>query len=179
MSPRPKRLRMIEKPPLATGFKPVGVPMRGSEPVELHLEEFEAFRLADYEMLNQEAGAEKMGVSRPTFTRIYDSALKKMAKAVVEGKPLVISGGNATMEQNWYRCKDCDHLFHQEGEEHKCTTCDSEKVEHVNAALESWKCAGRGRQGQGFGRQRSDSKRQGNGGNASGGGHGRGKSTEK
>jgi predicted DNA-binding protein (UPF0251 family) len=35
-----------------------------------------------------------MGVSQPTFQRIYESARKKIADALVNGKALRIEGGN-------------------------------------------------------------------------------------
>ena len=68
------------------GFKPFGVPMRELESIRLLYEEFEALRLADYEDLNQEVAAKKMNISRPTFTRLYDKARKKVAKAFEIGR---------------------------------------------------------------------------------------------
>lgn len=68
-------------------FQPVG---RGSlgEQVTLDLDELEALRLADLLGLYQEQAAEKMGVSRATFGRILESAHRKVAGALVEGKVL-------------------------------------------------------------------------------------------
>jgi len=62
------------------------------------LDELEALRLADLEGLYQEQAAEKMGVSRPTFARILESARKKVAEALVKGKGLVIGGGPVKVE---------------------------------------------------------------------------------
>ena len=70
--PRPKRYRTIENPPIMEGFKPFGISMTDLEPVILLFEEYESMRLADYLGLTQEQAAEKMNVSRPTFTRIYE-----------------------------------------------------------------------------------------------------------
>ncbi|MCR5784560.1 MAG: DUF134 domain-containing protein [Eubacterium sp.] len=64
------------------------------ETIVLSLDEYEAFRLLDAEGLNQEECAKKMGVARTTVTAIYESARKKIAQAFVEGKRLLISGGN-------------------------------------------------------------------------------------
>jgi len=61
--------------------------------VVLGLDEFEAIRLADLEGLYQEQAAEKLHVSRQTFGRIIESARKKVAQALIEGRPLQIEGG--------------------------------------------------------------------------------------
>lgn len=57
------------------------------------LDEFEALRQADLGGLYQEQAAEQMGVSRPTFSRIIESAHRKVADALVHGKALRIEGG--------------------------------------------------------------------------------------
>lgn len=62
------------------------------------LDEFEAMRLADLDGLYQEQAAEQMYVSRPTFSRIIDSAHRKLADALVHGKALRIEGGPVQME---------------------------------------------------------------------------------
>ena len=43
--------------------------------------------------MDQETAAGEMGVSRPTVTRIYASARKKIAQALAEGKAIHIEGG--------------------------------------------------------------------------------------
>jgi len=50
--------------------------------------------LKDLEGLEQEACAERMGISRPTFQRVILSARQKLAGALVEGKAIRIEGGN-------------------------------------------------------------------------------------
>ena len=57
------------------------------------LDEFEAIRLADSNGLNQEDAAREMEVSRPTFGRILESAHRKVATALTEGRALRIEGG--------------------------------------------------------------------------------------
>jgi predicted DNA-binding protein (UPF0251 family) len=79
------------------GFKPFGIPMRELGSVVMLFEEFEAIRLADYENLTQEEAAEKMNISRPTFTRLYDKARKTIAKAFVEGKAIIIQGETSSL----------------------------------------------------------------------------------
>lgn len=109
--PRRKRGRWMWEPPLVRGFKPFGIPFMNSEPVVLLLEEYEAIKLADYENLTHDQACTRMGVSRPTFTRIYDAARKKIAKAFVEGIPIVVHGGNVEFKEKWYRCLDCNRIF--------------------------------------------------------------------
>jgi predicted DNA-binding protein (UPF0251 family) len=62
--------------------------------VILTKDEWEAVRLADLEGLYQESAAEMMKISRPTFGRIIESAHRKIADALVNGKALKIEGGN-------------------------------------------------------------------------------------
>jgi predicted DNA-binding protein (UPF0251 family) len=66
--------------------------------VVMTLDEFEALRLADLDGLYQEQAAEQMNVSRPTFSRIVDSAHRKIADALVHGKALRIEGGPVQVE---------------------------------------------------------------------------------
>lgn len=84
---------MIAGPPVATVYKPAGVPARMLLWTRLALDEFEALRLVDAEGLDQEAAAARMGVSRPTVTRILASARSKVARTLVHGQALVIEGG--------------------------------------------------------------------------------------
>jgi predicted DNA-binding protein (UPF0251 family) len=56
----------------------------------LGLDEMEALRLADLEGLYHENAADRMKVSRATFGRILESARKKVARALLEGKALKI-----------------------------------------------------------------------------------------
>ncbi|MDI7269531.1 MAG: DUF134 domain-containing protein, partial [Myxococcota bacterium] len=75
-------------------FEPAGSRTVGADDVVLTLDEFEALRLADLEGLYQEQAAVRMGVSRPTFGRIVESAHRKVAGALVGGRTLRIEGGH-------------------------------------------------------------------------------------
>lgn len=59
----------------------------------MSVEEYETIRLIDKEGLMQEECADRMDVARTTVQRIYISARKKLADAVVDGKVLKIEGG--------------------------------------------------------------------------------------
>ena len=114
------------------GFKPFGIPMRELESVDLLFEEYEALRLADYENLTQEEAAEKMNISRPTFTRLYDKARKNIAKAFVEGKAIIIRGGTYITDDYWYRCDDCHETIVSDHPVNQCRECDSDNLTQLN-----------------------------------------------
>ena len=130
--PNRRRLRKIMMPPPMEGYKPFGVPMRNIGPAFLLFEEFEAIRLADYENLTQAEAAEKMDISRPTFTRLYDKARKSIAKAFVEGKAVLIQGGSYITEDYWYRCRNCHETMVSIKPARNCRSCESVDITRLN-----------------------------------------------
>ena len=70
--------------------------------------------------MTQEQCAERMGISRPTVTRIYNEARRKVADMLVNSRNLTISGGDV------YVCPamrpECA------GEEHCCQNRCRQKV---------------------------------------------------
>jgi predicted DNA-binding protein (UPF0251 family) len=93
---RPEKLRKIGCTAWGRGFKPVGRPARELEIETLRVDELEALRLADLEGLYQEAAAERMGVSRPTFARILTRARSIVARALIEERLLLVGDGPVT-----------------------------------------------------------------------------------
>lgn len=91
--PRPRHCRRVGCLPQANYYKPRGIPLAILQHITLTVDELEAIRLADLQSLYQEQAAEKMNVSRQTFGRILESAHKKIADALVNGKALSIQGG--------------------------------------------------------------------------------------
>jgi len=130
--PRPKRIRNIENPPIMEGFKPFGIPTTDLDPVVLLFEEYESIRLADYKGLTQLEAAEKMNISRPTFTRVYEKARRTIARAFVEGKAIFIEGGNYHSENYWYRCENCSKVNISKNEIEKCTFCNANEMRKLN-----------------------------------------------
>jgi predicted DNA-binding protein (UPF0251 family)/predicted Fe-Mo cluster-binding NifX family protein len=93
----------VEYIPKVTVFKPAGIPHSSLEKVVLKIEELEAIRLKDLLGLEQEEGAERMGVSRPTFQRILMDGREKIAAALIEGQAIRIEGGNYCLGQGQCR----------------------------------------------------------------------------
>jgi predicted DNA-binding protein (UPF0251 family) len=120
---RPQKNRKVCNPPPMKGYKPYGLPLCKSASIRLSFEQYESIKLVCYEMLSQDEAAQKMDVSRPTLTRIYNKALKTIAKAFVEGKAIEIEGGNYLLEEDWYRCKKCYKLIQGLENHIKCKTC--------------------------------------------------------
>jgi uncharacterized protein len=102
---RPPKCRRVEFLPNVTFYKPAGIPLRELEEVGLTIEEAEALRLKDILGLEQEEGAVKMNISRPTFQRILAGARKKVADALLNGKAIRIEGGNFQMSWHRFRCQ--------------------------------------------------------------------------
>ena len=90
--PRKQRCRCIGGYPDHWEFSPEE--SSDKEPVVMGLDEFETIRLLDREGLTQEQCAERMGVARTTVTAIYESSRRKVAEALVDGRRLLIRGGN-------------------------------------------------------------------------------------
>jgi predicted DNA-binding protein (UPF0251 family) len=132
--PRRRRLRKVVAPPGFRGYKPYGINGTSKESIELLYEEYEALKLADYDMMNHQEASEIMGVSRPTFARIYESARRKIARALVETKIIKTVFGNAWMDKNWYECESCHARFTipRTLKEHQCPICSSVRIELLN-----------------------------------------------
>lgn len=89
--PRPKKLRRVFFKPEVYYFKPQSVPLRFLEEVILTHDEIEALRLVELEEMSQEKASEIMNISQPTLSRILNSARKKIADAIINGKAIRIN----------------------------------------------------------------------------------------
>jgi len=85
---RDKNKRVINFKPSFTIFAPLNKKSTGKS--NILDEEIEAIYLMDILGLYQEEAAQKMEVSRPTFTRILKNARKKLANALVSGHNIEI-----------------------------------------------------------------------------------------
>lgn len=100
--------------------------------MDLLFEEYEAIRLADYENLTQEEAAQRMNISRPTFTRLYDKARKTIARAFIESKSIVIRGGDYVIDNHWYRCRHCHQVNYSPDPVDSCQNCHSDDILSLN-----------------------------------------------
>jgi predicted DNA-binding protein (UPF0251 family) len=107
------------------GFTPFGMPLCELEVIKLQFDEYESINLVNYLNLPQEIAAIKMDVSRPTFTRVYNRALKKIARAFVECLAIEIEGGQVKFEKQWYKCKKCFKLIDGLENHIQCKNCKS------------------------------------------------------
>ncbi len=106
---RPLICRRIGHQPPSGYFKPAGIPLTALQEVVLTLDELESLRLADLEGLYHDTAAIKMGVSRQTFGNILESARRKTADSLVNGRALKIHGGQFQMNERYFACSGCKH----------------------------------------------------------------------
>ena len=92
MAGRREKLRRVGIIPEYRGFTPDG--LASGDAIDMTVDELEALRLCDLEGLNQEAVAKQMGIARATVAAICSRAHRKVANALVNGRALVIEGGN-------------------------------------------------------------------------------------
>lgn len=145
--PRPLKCRRIFCNPNYRYFKPKGISLMNLSEINLTLDELEAIRLADKEGLYQEDAAKKMNISRQTFGNILDSAHKKIAEFLIEGKALKIEGGEVKMMERYFVCYDCKHEWTEPygtGRPQECPKCKSNNI-HRAPKDRGWARRGFGR----------------------------------
>lgn len=104
---RPYKARRVCSLPEVDVFGPINRNIEAQ--VELTLEEYETIRLIDLLDCTQEECARQMGVARTTVQAVYNSARKKLADCLVNGRRLEIRGGNYRICPESGNCckKDC------------------------------------------------------------------------
>jgi transposase-like protein len=98
----------------------------------LNYDEVEAIRLCYFTLYGQSRASQIMGISRPTFTRIYESARRKVAEAFVQARPIIFEGGKVYFNSEWFSCRNCKCWFNhpeKEKEVKNCALCGSENIE--------------------------------------------------
>ncbi|MFP4042391.1 MAG: DUF134 domain-containing protein [Bacteroidales bacterium] len=131
--PRRKARRKILEPPKFSGYKPYGSYEQESGHVELLYEEYEAIKLADYYLKPHHEACQVMGISRATFARIYESARRKIAQALVETKEIKSSMGNVYLDRDWFLCNSCYARFPlvKKRNQEYCPECSSGDLEPI------------------------------------------------
>ena len=121
--PRPKLERNILKKPQHQQNN------NKLQPIELKIDEYEAIRLKDYHNIQQKKAAQLMHISQPTFHRILQSARKKIATAIIEGKKIKITGDEQMKETITYKCTDCQFQWSKQNEKYTtCPNCNSTNI---------------------------------------------------
>ena len=134
--PRPRKNRKVDAPPKIKGMKPIGVPGRMLDKIVLSIDEYEAIRLADYEGNSHKESAAIMEISRPTFTRLVESARRKIAESIIGVKDLLIEGGSFSFQHHLIRCLSCNDVYSSKIEEvtpTSCPECDSSEIIDLNS----------------------------------------------
>ena len=147
--PRPRRIRYVDIPPRTKGFRPMEQSVTTT--VLLTLDQYEAIRIADLEGLSHSEAAEKMNISRPTFTRILESAHKKLADMLINSKQLIIEGGDIHFDNFLFLCADCGYEFKSSCLEKTniCPQCGSTHLINRAEYFGHGECCTRGRRKRG------------------------------
>jgi predicted DNA-binding protein (UPF0251 family) len=128
------RIRVIQQAEPATFvFQPIGDDQDRKDIINLTFEELEAISLVNLKELAQRDAADNMHISQPTFNRLLSSAYKKIAHFLVNGKKLMIQGGNYMMaqEERRFLCYDCRAEFgapYGTPRPNKCPQCGSTNI---------------------------------------------------
>jgi len=91
---RPRKNRCISVELSNRYFKPRAIPLSNLEEVVLSPEEMEALRLKEIKRLDHNECARKMKISRTSFHRDLESAHRKIADALVNGKAIRIESNS-------------------------------------------------------------------------------------
>ncbi len=140
---RPVKWRRVEHIPKFRYFKPAGIERIKLEENILKIEEMEAIRLRDLEELEQEECAKSMEISRQTFQRVYNSAKKKVADSLINGKAIKVEGGHYTQNICNLTCKKCGFIWRERVEEldekeKSCPKCGAKGYDCIEEEVTSF-----------------------------------------
>ena len=136
---RPRTCRCVGFLPNVVYFKPRGIPLVDLEEICLLVEELEAVRLKDAEGLEQEECGRLMKISQPTFHRVLESARRKIAEALIQGKAIRIEGGDFEVAERKFACRSCGHPWEvpfgtgQKGIDMTCPKCESRDIHRIGS----------------------------------------------
>jgi predicted DNA-binding protein (UPF0251 family) len=102
---RPVKTRLVCHDPKYFVYGPKGKKANSLDRINLTIDELETIRLMDYLDYTQEEAAIQMKVARTTVQRIYNEARKKIAASFIDGKIIVIEGGEYTLCTD--NCDEC------------------------------------------------------------------------
>lgn len=90
---RPMKWRKVCCLPENNKFGPLDLSLDSKDYVNMTVDEYESIRLIDLEGFNQEECSKQMNIARTTVQGIYIEARRKLAESLVNGKVLMIEGG--------------------------------------------------------------------------------------
>jgi len=90
---RPRKWRKVCCMPQSNRFGPLNM-QSVEQPIIMSVDEYETIRLIDLQSFTQEECSAQMGIARTTVQKIYNDARKKLADSLVNGKNLIIQGGD-------------------------------------------------------------------------------------
>ena len=90
---RPMKWRRVCSLPESNRFGSLDLPADVENHLNMTVDEYETIRLIDLEGFTQEECAKQMNIARSTVQGIYMEARKKLAESLVNGKMLLIEGG--------------------------------------------------------------------------------------
>ena len=108
--PRPMKWRRVCCMPSSSRFGPLDSSVVTESIVRMTVDEYETIRLIDLEGLTQEECSGQMNVARTTVQGIYNEARKKLADSLVNGKILLIEGGEFRLcegKEEYCHCGGC------------------------------------------------------------------------
>ena len=123
---RPVKVRRICSMPQVREFIPRPNACEGH--IQMSIDEYEVIRLIDNLGYSQKECSEQMCVARTTVQAIYDAARRKIADAIVNGRRLVIAGGNYAVCPHSRKCCGQNCCRHDENGK---ICCRGEKPDDV------------------------------------------------
>lgn len=122
---RPKKWRKVCYLPKQNRFGPLMEGKLPKDTINMTIDEYETIRLIDLEMFTQEDCAKQMKIARTTVQKIYNGARKKLADSLVNGKLLIIAGGEYEIcdgMENFCICSRCH--------KHRCALASRDQSEN-------------------------------------------------
>lgn len=113
--PRPNKPRRVCRLPVFTRFFSGNHSIQ-SDGLQLSIEEYEVIRLLDYIGMTQQEAAARMGTGRTTIQALYTQARRKLARFLVEGTSLTITGGSYQLCSPGSGCMEYEN-FRKKGEQ--------------------------------------------------------------
>ncbi len=137
---RPIKSRRVCRVPDTLSFAPTRDDrpreMALDDTIVLTLDEYETVRLIDKEGRSQKQCSEQMGVSRTTVQKIYETARKKLADALVDGLPLRIEGGEYRLcDGHSHHCRG--DSCHRQYIEQDCFISKGENIMRIAVTYEN------------------------------------------